>query len=351
MRCENCRTELSDTAKFCNNCGNSVRITPLAKTVGTKKSGNKPFTPPGKEEFPWGRVSFNPFKWNPLGLTRTGAWIYGIVLTVIILNFGFKAHLPIIWTISEGINIATNILEVSNAPSRGTVSKWINKGQYEKVNDYISKHQHWFCANGRKRDVVEFCLSEALRANVQRYKTYNDLSLMIEFLPVIPMANLDSRQKKLVDDALTDYPPNIADSLLICTLRKVTPSYTDMDMLKANADIYAYFSKPTHPNFKELIDSITQYNEAFNVRSEGVALIARIESGEELDYTPISVVDKVGNRITLISPEEKLSYMKDSVKKSDVLLLKFKDIIIDLLEQKTSDVSNRSENQVSTTDE
>lgn len=120
MRCEKCRTELSDTAKFCNNCGNPVPITPLCKNFGNKKKvGTEyhekrdvpypdlhPIQPPVKDKFPWGKVSFNPFKWNPLGLSRMETYIIFTVsiIMVIIVTIGFSDIQYTIETISERIN-------------------------------------------------------------------------------------------------------------------------------------------------------------------------------------------------------------------------------------------------------
>lgn len=62
MKCKNCNTNLSETAKLCNKCGAPVN-----------------------DGFPWGKVSFNPFKWNPLGLTRSGTWVYIIIWVAVIV--------------------------------------------------------------------------------------------------------------------------------------------------------------------------------------------------------------------------------------------------------------------------
>ncbi|MDD2228780.1 MAG: DnaJ domain-containing protein [Candidatus Cloacimonetes bacterium] len=250
-------------------------------------------------------------------------------------------------------------------PSRGKISKWIKNGQYEKVDNFIGKHQDWFYANGKKQHLVEFCLSEALRDNVQRYKasgisylnsqetisdrvlqaicfsTKTDISLMIEFLPAIPMENLDETQKKLIDDALSNFSPNIADSLLIYTLRKVTPSYTEMDLLKKSADKYVYFSKPTRPIFLKLIDTILIYDTALINKSKSKDLIElgeeRVaiseEENEHLDYTyDFNELEENWKALNILKTN--LSQLKNVVHELDVELPRIKCIIIDLLEQK-----------------
>lgn len=98
MRCANCYTKLSDTSKYCSNCGTQVPNTSICSKCGSKfTSGSKycekcglPYAEkelidaPVEDGFPWGKVSYNPIKWNPLGLTKWGTAIYAIVLVVVI---------------------------------------------------------------------------------------------------------------------------------------------------------------------------------------------------------------------------------------------------------------------------
>jgi len=94
MRCKKCYTSLSDSAKFCSNCGVPIPLTTVCSNCGsTNTTGSKYCKNCGAphddlladnshvdEGFPWGKVSYNPFKWNPLGLTRRGTIIYVTIL-------------------------------------------------------------------------------------------------------------------------------------------------------------------------------------------------------------------------------------------------------------------------------